>query len=163
LRDGFGGRPEGFGDSFQTTETRRGYEKPLVVLINSGSRSARELLSYQLRKSGRATLIGRNTAGFVLGTAPIRINAWSTLEIPQNDIRVDGIRFEGLGVAPDIVVPEERDSTGIDLDLQEAVRYLGRPAQASLKSSLVPLVSRTAAYAVAPMFSVHRSLHASLR
>ena len=58
LRDGFGGRPEGFADPFfrpgneihwdyvGTANTEHfGYSKPLVVLINVGSRSAKEILS----------------------------------------------------------------------------------------------------------------------
>src|SRR2546423_1872126 len=85
LRDGFGGRPEGYGDPFFRPEVKLdwkfsgttlhelyGYGKPLVVLINGGSRSAKEVLSFVFKKSGRATLIGANTAGNVLGTAARR-------------------------------------------------------------------------------------------
>ena len=63
LRDGFGGRPEGYADPFfrpdvQLTwvmgDTRSnelyGYGRPLMTLINNGSRSAKEILSYVLKK-----------------------------------------------------------------------------------------------------------------
>lgn len=128
LRDGFGGRPEGFDDAFLPSSTREGekpgYTKPLVVLINEGSRSAREVLSYKLRKAGRATLIGRKTAGKVLGTMPFRVNSWSTLEIPIVNVKIEGVRLEGVGVNPDLDVPQERDANGTDLDIEEGVRYL---------------------------------------
>lgn len=128
LRDGFGGRPEGFDDAFLPSSTKEGekpgYTKPLVILINDGSRSAREILSYKLRKAGRATLIGRKTSGNVLGTMPFRVNSWSTLEIPIVNVKIDGVRLEGVGVMPDLFVPQERDSNGVDMDLEAGVRYL---------------------------------------
>ncbi len=129
LRDGFGGRPEGFDEAFQSYDGPNGgpsvgYTKPLVVLINDGSRSAREVLSYELRKSGRATLVGRRTAGQVLGTMPFRVSDWATLEIPMMNIKIEGVRLEGVGVEPDITVPQERDVEGKDLDVDAAVRYL---------------------------------------
>jgi carboxyl-terminal processing protease len=138
LRDGFGGRPEGYGDAFfrpnvwldwKTSPTSGfkellGYGRPLVVLINGGSRSAKEVLSYVFKKSGRATLVGQTTAGNVLGTFPQRINDWAYLEIPFVDVLADGIRLEGKGVAPDIAVPVEFDSQGLDLDLKAALGKL---------------------------------------
>lgn len=127
LRDGFGGRPDGFDSPFfpaSGSDSTGGYTKPLVVLINSGSRSAREVLSYELRQRKRATLIGRKTAGFVLGTMPYRINDWSNVEIPVVDVKLNGVRLEGVGVSPDITVPAERDHAGRDLDLAAAVDYL---------------------------------------
>ena len=90
LRDGFGGRPENFFEPFfmpdvrvsyglggmgQQTSFGYGLKKPLIVLINEGSCSAKEVSSYMLKKSGRAVLIGTTTAGHVLGTTPSRLNA----------------------------------------------------------------------------------------
>ncbi len=128
LRDGFGGRPEGFDDAFLSFSSKPSphpaYSKPLVILINEGSRSAREVLSYELRKAGRATLIGRKTAGHVLGTYPFRVNAWSNLEIPIVNVKIQGVRLEGVGVSPDILVPTERSPEGTDLDIEEGIRYL---------------------------------------
>jgi carboxyl-terminal processing protease len=86
LRDGFGGRPEGFADPFSRPEVSLewqfgatapkmkqlfGYQRPLVVIINEGSRSAKEVLSYILKSSGRATLRdtswGRRPCGSTTG------------------------------------------------------------------------------------------------
>jgi len=101
-----------------------GYQKPLVLLINEGSRSAKEVLSYVFKKSRRATLIGSNTAGNVLGTSPMRLNEWAYLEIPMVEVFTDGTRLEGKGVAPDIKVPVETDASGKDLYVESATKFL---------------------------------------
>lgn len=135
LRDGFGGRPEGFLDPFfrpeatlewktgpgQAMKQLFGYGRPLVALINEGSRSAKEVTAYLLKKSKRATLVGRNTAGHVLGTSPMRLNDWSVLEIPMVEVLADGNRLEGKGVAPDVALEREFDAEGKDLFLERAI------------------------------------------
>jgi carboxyl-terminal processing protease len=139
LRDGFGGRPEGFADPFFRPDVelqwdfggskqrqRFGYGKPLIVLINHGSRSAKEILSFILKKSHRAKLIGTTTAGNVLGTSPSRVNSWSYLELPMVDVKADGVRLEKNGVRPDIEVDPERSPDGTDLVLQRALQELTR-------------------------------------
>jgi carboxyl-terminal processing protease len=137
VRDGFGGRPEGFGDPFFPADkqvpwltSRSGrqpkvrYDKPMVVLINDGSRSAKEVFAFAMKKNGRATLIGSNTAGNVLGTSPLRLNDWSIIEIPSVPVIVDGVDLERKGVAPDIAVDKEFDATGKDLYIERALKHL---------------------------------------
>jgi carboxyl-terminal processing protease len=139
IRDGFGGRPEGFGDPFFRPEAQIewkfggqnrgnqqlfGYGRPLVVLINGGSRSAKEVFSYIIKKSKRGTLIGSRTAGAVLGTSPNPIADWAFLEVPMVDVIVDGQRLEGIGVEPDIPLPRERSPEGRDLYLEAALNHL---------------------------------------
>ena len=139
LRDGFGGRPEGYGDPFfrpqveldwKSTQTTQhelfGYQRPLVVLIYGGSRSAKEVLSFIFKKSKRATLIGSNTAGNVLGTYPARVSDWAYLEVPIVEVYTDGVRLEGKGAAPDIAVDREMDENGKDLYIQTAVDFLSK-------------------------------------
>lgn len=137
IRDGFGGRPEGYGDPFfrpevdlgwksgdMTIPQKFGYGKPVALLINGGSRSAKEVFSYIMKKSRRATLIGSTTSGAVLGTAPGRLNDWSFLEIPMVEVFVDGKTLEGKGVSPDISLPAEFDAKGEDLYIKRAVEFL---------------------------------------
>lgn len=139
LRDGFGGRPEGMADVFYTPgsvvqygtgniniTSKFGYDKPLVVLINEGSRSAKEVLSHILQSTKRATLIGKTTAGHVLGTSPMLIDDWAVLEIPMVNVIVDGVKLEGVGVAPDVKVDPEYDAEGKDLVIQKALEHLSR-------------------------------------
>lgn len=154
LRDGFGGRPEGYADPFFRPDARLewgqpgsarmtqafGYGRPLVVLINGGSRSAKEVLAQILKTSGRATLIGSRTAGGVLGTSPNRIGDWAWFMIPLTDLRVDGVRLEGVGVAPHIQVLEEFDSEGNDLVIDRALRYLEGRVRPSFRANPVTTV-----------------------
>jgi carboxyl-terminal processing protease len=137
IRDGFGGRPEGYGDPFFRPEIHLdwtmpnfvnhqlfGYQRPLVILINKGSRSAKEVFAYIMKKSGRATLIGEQTGGNVLGTSPMRLGDWGYLEIPAVDVSADGDRLEKNGVAPDVKVSREFDDSGKDLYIDQAVKVL---------------------------------------
>lgn len=137
IRDGFGGRPEGFGDPFfrpdatlgwkmgdNTVNQLFGYGRPVVLLINGGSRSAKEVFSYLVKKTGRMTLMGSTTAGHVLGTSPARVNEWSMLEIPMVEVFADGKVLEGKGVDPDIKLPTEFDSSGKDLYIDSATTFL---------------------------------------
>lgn len=139
LRDGFGGRPENFFEPFFmpnmavsykiggfTQETSMGYgsQKPMAVLINEGSRSAKEVSALMFKESKRATLIGSTTAGHVLGTTPWRLNSWSFLEIPMAEVLAAGQNLERNGVPPDIRVTKEFDENGKDLVIEEAVKHL---------------------------------------
>jgi len=138
LRDGHGGRPWGYADPFflpdivweqqmrgtKMVQTKSGYGKPMVVLINKGTRSAKEFFSYQFKKTKRATLVGTPTAGAFLGASMVPIGKDSILELPVVNLRVDGQRLEGVGVAPDIVV-EPSDTYGEnDAQFREAKRVL---------------------------------------
>jgi len=138
IRDGFGGRPEGFGDPFFRPEANLewkmspsagftqlfGYGRPLVVITNEGSRSAKEVFAYLIKKSGRGTLVGTTTAGHVLGTSPVPVDDWGMLEIPMVDVIADGIRIEGKGIAPDVEVKPEFDSSGKDMHLAKALEVV---------------------------------------
>lgn len=138
LRDGHGGRPWGYADPFflpdilweqqmrgsKAVQTKSGYGKPMVVLINKGTRSAKEFFSYQFQKTKRATLVGTTTAGAFLGASMVPISKDSILELPVVNLRVDGQRLEGVGVAPDVVV-EPSDTYGEnDSQFGEAKRIL---------------------------------------
>lgn len=135
IRDGFGGRPEGFGDPFfrpkvdlewtvaggATMKQLFGYQKPLIVIINEGSRSAKDVFSYIMKKTGRGVLVGNRSAGDVLGTTPSPVGDWAYVEIPMVDVKVDGIRLEHNPVQADVKVDQEFDRAGTDLFLKKAV------------------------------------------
>lgn len=139
LRDGFGGRPENFFEPFfmpdmsvvyriggitQNTAFGYGTQKPMAVLINEGSRSAKEVSALMFKKTGRATLIGSTTAGHVLGTTPWRLNSWAFLEIPMAEVEADGKNLEKNGVPADINVSPEFDASGKDLVIDAAIKHL---------------------------------------
>src|SRR5262245_13534689 len=84
FRDGWGGCNPEFVNVFNdgvpalTSIGRDGKEqrydprwrKPLFVLINEGSRSGKEVVSFALQKHRRATLVGTRTAGAVIAGKP---------------------------------------------------------------------------------------------
>jgi carboxyl-terminal processing protease len=77
---------------------------PLVVLIDSRSRSAKEILAFRVRASGRGVLVGRRTEGAVLGAGFFRLSSGQWLELATRDVKVHGAGLEGVGVAPDVEV-----------------------------------------------------------
>lgn len=77
--------------------------KPVYILTGSTSFSAAEWFAYSLRKLGRATLVGEQTAG---GAHPVDRKPVGTdffVQVPIGQIRdpVDHGDFEGKGVTPD--------------------------------------------------------------
>ncbi len=137
LRDGYGGHPWGFSDVFlrpdvtwehQMREIRSvqhsGYTKPLVVLINGGTRSAKEFLAYQLRAAGRATLVGGRTAGAFLGAGVFPIGKESLLELAVDGLKLNGKPLEGVGVAPDVAVAPAFAYTSRDRQMAQAEQTL---------------------------------------
>jgi carboxyl-terminal processing protease len=102
------------------------YDKPVVVLINRGSRSGKELLAYGLKQSGRAKLVGETTAGYVLAGRLFPINERMALYLAIEDIYLNGNdRIEGKGVAPDLAVPDDSEHpNGYDEQLEIAKKTL---------------------------------------
>ena len=129
LRGGFGGYIQGFEEAVQA------YPKPVVVVIDGGSRSAKELLAFALQRSHRATLVGERTAGDVLGAMPIRLEEWAYLEVPAVDYKVGGVRLEGRGVQPDVEVPPGGDPVA------RAVAILGGSRSLALRRHDPPYAS----------------------
>lgn len=120
LRDGFGGRPFGYTEPFKEI-----YKKPLVVLTNEGTRSAKEVVSHEFKRLKRGPLVGKRTAGHVLGTWPLSLKGdWAYLEIPMVEYPANGERLEKKGVEPDVAVAEEFDAEGHDLILGRGLDLL---------------------------------------
>ncbi|HSK78952.1 MAG TPA: S41 family peptidase [Thermoanaerobaculia bacterium] len=93
---------EGRRSTFPATWT-----KPLVVLIDGGSRSGKEAVSRALQRHKLGTLVGERTAGAVLAGKPILLADGSLLYLAVSDVLVDGERLEGVGVTPDVGVAGE--------------------------------------------------------
>jgi carboxyl-terminal processing protease len=134
IRDGFGGRPEGFVDPFFmppiklkwkselfNQDQQLGYGKPVILLINGGSRSAKEVVAKTFKLTGRATLVGTPTIGHVLGTSPRPIGGWAYAEIPMVELEVNGEKLEKNPVEPDVLVQPEIGPDGADLALERAL------------------------------------------
>ncbi len=138
IRDGYGGNSLTDLDRFYrnkvsfpdfVTVDRNGkksvgreyYEKPMVAIINGGSRSGKELVAFSLKRSGRAKLVGTTTAGAVLAGSLRPIDDRASVYIAVLDGTVDGVRLEGTGVAPDIEIENtSHDKAGYDQQLSAA-------------------------------------------
>ncbi len=118
------------------SELYRGYEFPIVVLVNQQTASASEILSGALRDTKRATLIGETTFGKGLvqtviplsnGTTAMSITTAKYLTPNKTDINRDGIE-------PDFRVPLTMEefialnrgelSAESDKQLQAALEFL---------------------------------------
>lgn len=96
---------------------------PLAVIINGGTRSGKEALAFQFKKSGRARLFGTTTWGAFTGGlgAFTERDVNYILYLSVQETRLDGTVIEGAGVSPHVVVPEE---AGDDAPLSAAVDHL---------------------------------------
>jgi carboxyl-terminal processing protease len=88
LRDGWGGADPNYLNIFTekvpvlTKISRDGikrnfdaqWRKPVVMLVNNGSRSGKEILAYGFKKYQLGTLIGTKTAGAVVGGSPFLLS-----------------------------------------------------------------------------------------
>jgi carboxyl-terminal processing protease len=138
LRDGWGGAVPEYLDLFNTRAPtmrmtdRNGatefedvkWRKPVVMLINGGTRSGKEVLAYGFKKYGLGEVIGTRTEGAVLAATAFLIGG-GLLLLAVEDVLVDGVRLEGVGVAPTIEVQPGRPSlNGDDPQLNRAVAVL---------------------------------------
>jgi carboxyl-terminal processing protease len=118
FRDGWGGANPDFVNLFNPTPpaltfierdgNRRQYDpqwrKPLVLLIDGGTRSGKETVAHTIRTRKLGTLIGERTAGAVVAGRPFILSDRSLLFLAVADVLVEGQHLEGVGVAPDVEV-----------------------------------------------------------
>lgn len=106
------------------------YAGKLVVLVDSSSGSAAEIFAAVLQDHGRATIVGRRTAGAVLASWFYRLPDGGELQLSREDyIAPKGRRIEGIGVEPDVVVPRSLSElrAGRDRDVEVALEILRKP------------------------------------
>ncbi|MFI0843203.1 S41 family peptidase [Mesorhizobium sp. IMUNJ 23232] len=137
LRGRLGGRlgkvHELLGDGIDVELVKRGgdtfrgkvvWNKPIVGIVDEGTRSAMEILAYSMKKEG-ALLVGKTTAGAVLSGKSYILSDDSLLLLAVADILVDGKRLEGVGVSPDIEVENPLPyAAGADPQLEAAISAL---------------------------------------
>ena len=105
-----------------TSEFSLGWDKPVVLLVDEGSGSGKELYAYGFRKLNKGLIVGERTAGAVLSAYLYGLADGSVLYLPLSDVVVEGQRLEGVGVEPDIHVPFDPIYTsGQDPQLERAI------------------------------------------
>ena len=95
------------------------YAGPVYILTSGKTASAAELAVDALKATGRAIVIGENTAGTMLSQKPYDVFGGFHLSLPVADYySASAGRIEGVGILPDIRITEER---AIELAIQEIV------------------------------------------
>jgi carboxyl-terminal processing protease len=102
--------------------SRSAWRRPVVVLIDGGSRSGKEVVARAFQRSRRAVLVGERTAGAVLAGQPFLLSDGSLLLLGVQDIQVDGERLEEIGVTPDVPIAADLPyAEGRDPQLERAL------------------------------------------
>ena len=108
------------------------FTRPVVVLTNSRSVSAAENFTLAMRTVPHATIIGETTAGVMADIKNHRLrNGWQ-LTIPANVMRdVNGVCWEGVGIAPDLWIRNSVTdiADGRDRVLEFALSYLAQSTE----------------------------------
>ncbi len=86
-----------------------GGQKPVYVLTSSRTFSGAEELSYNLRQTERATLIGETTKGGAHPGDRYRVGPHLKSAVPNGRAinPISGTNWEGVGVVPHIEVPAD--------------------------------------------------------
>jgi carboxyl-terminal processing protease len=147
FRDGWGGCNASLVDVFSpvaptVTSAGRGgkrstmhgaWRRPLVLLVNAGSRSGKEVVAFVLKQHRLATLVGARTAGAVMTGRVFPLSDGSLLYLAVADVLVDGQRLEGVGVSPDVEVSDALEyAQGRDPQLERAFAIAAHDARARI-------------------------------
>ena len=104
--------------------------KPIIVLVNSDTRSAAEMVAGALRDNGRATLLGTKTFGKGVLQNVQKMEDGTLLKLTTAKYFLPkGENIHGVGIEPDIIVASGVD--GKDEQLQRARRILESEQQLS--------------------------------
>ena len=98
-----------------------------ALLINGGTRSAAEMFAHGYAVEKLGPLIGARTAGAVSAAQVQRLPGGLLMYVAVSGITIEGVRLEGVGVAP--TMPVERPipySDGADPVLEAALDYLAK-------------------------------------
>jgi len=115
------------------------FHKKIVMLVNECTNSAAEMVAGFAAENGLATIVGKKTAGNVLGAANFKVGNGYWVRLPIFGWYTSrGECLEGKGVSPDILVDVDpvRLNEGADQQLNKAIEILGG-TDTSLKTAAV--------------------------
>ncbi|MFL9455338.1 MULTISPECIES: S41 family peptidase [Nostocales] len=141
LRDGWGGGDISYLNIFTakagpsvTNIARDGrkytfipqWKKPVVMIINEGSRSSKEILAYAFQQHKIGSVVGSKTTGAVVAGRLFLMDDGSFLYLAVSNVFLDeNQRLEGKGVTPDISVPFSLEyAEGKDPQKERAIEVL---------------------------------------
>lgn len=104
------------------------WNKPLVVVVDGRSRSAKDVLAYEFRERGLGVLVGERTAGAVIPAMFSEVGEDTYLMFPARTLGAYTALLEGVGVEPHVAVeqsarPEPGDPI-LDRAFEVAVEWL---------------------------------------
>lgn len=117
-------------DEIYLEPAAKGYDGPVVVLVDELSASSSEEFAGGLQAIGRAVIVGNRTPGMVLIGGIKQLPNGATFVYPVAITRLaEGTVLEGRGVIPDIAVALDRASLrqGRDAQLEAAIQYIEQP------------------------------------
>jgi carboxyl-terminal processing protease len=116
------------GAAFYTEDVGKNvYKGKIVLLVNSETASAAEGLVWNMKGWPGVTVVGQDTAGAIAGAEDFNIPGGWTLTLPTHAAwGADGKIFRDQKTAPDVVIPETRESLcrGDDAVMDAAIGVL---------------------------------------
>ena len=116
---------------------KRFADKPVYILTSKTTFSAGEGFAYDMRSRQRATLIGEKTDGGAHPGASYRLHSHFEVFIPVGRAinPVSEANWEGSGVTPDVLVPQEQAfKVAYNMALQSVIGGLGEAPSGALKA-----------------------------
>jgi carboxyl-terminal processing protease len=111
---------------------RRVWHRPFAVLMDRGSRSAKEMLAYEFKRRAAAPIIGERSAGALVPATFREVGQGMVLMFPARRIAKYSDAVELVGVEPDIAVDHPLPYTaGADPVLQRALQHLAGSRRAA--------------------------------
>jgi carboxyl-terminal processing protease len=107
--------------------SNQAYKGRLILLVDEGSGSTSEVFIGGLQESGRATVIGSQTAGAVLPSLAEILPTGGALKYVISNFRTPkGKVLEGFGITPDVAVRPSRSGLLADRDevLDRAIKFV---------------------------------------
>jgi carboxyl-terminal processing protease len=119
--------------------TSENKHKPVVALIDRQSRSAKDVLAYELKKTGIARLVGEPTAGAVIPASFADVGYDTILMFPSFKLPRYTDLLESKPTTPDVYVERAGPlSAGADpileAGLTEIVKLIGAQLKAAISS-----------------------------
>lgn len=104
---------------------------PLAVLVNGDSASASEVLSGCIKDYGVGTLVGTQTFGKGIVQNIVPLTDGTAIKITTAHYYTpNGTDIHGVGITPDVVVEDDKETEDVDEQLQAAMDVLtGKNAQ----------------------------------
>lgn len=115
-------------------------ETPLVVLVDSDSASASEMMAAAFKEHQRAFLVGDKTAGVLGGTVALALPEGAIEVTVERILSPYGAQIDGVGITPDVTVALTADDIerGEDTQLQAALRILRAAGRLRMQRCLNP-------------------------